>query len=117
MMDLRPAVPAPLAATGMDWFASFNGIFTDERWIDEQNVMVLDSYWMFDARIGLMTDNWDVLLYVDNLTDDDTSKSGLDVGSQVETARQGHWPPGPTSGIIINMPDPRIFGVRATYRV
>ena len=107
---------APLAATGMDWFASFNGIFTDERWVDEQNVMVLDSYWMFDARIGLMTDNWDVLLYVDNLTDDDTSKSGLDVGSQVETARQGHWPPGPTSGIIINMPDPRIFGVRATYR-
>lgn len=107
---------APLAATGMDWFAEFNAIFTDERWIDEQNVMWLDSYWLFDFRLGLMADNWDVLLYVDNLTDDDTSKGGLDVGSQIETARQGHWPPGPTAGMIINLPDPRIYGLRATYR-
>jgi outer membrane receptor protein involved in Fe transport len=107
---------APIGATGLDWFAEVNAIFTDERWVEENNVQLLDSWWMFDLRLGLRSDSWDVLFYVDNLTDDDTSKSAIDVGSQTNTMRQGQWPPGPTDGVVINLPDPRIYGIRATFR-
>jgi outer membrane receptor protein involved in Fe transport len=107
---------APIGGSGLDWFAEANAIFTDERWVEENNVQLLDSYWLFDFRLGLRADSWDVLFYVDNLTDDDTSKSALDVGSQTNTMRQGQWPPGPTDGVIVNLPDPRIYGVRATFR-
>ncbi len=107
---------APIGGGGLNWFAEANAIFTDERWIEENNVTLLDSYWLFDVRLGLKSDSWDVLFYVDNLMDDDTSKSGIDVGSQTNTHIQGQWPPGPTSGVVVNLPDPRIYGVRATFR-
>ena len=107
---------APIGGGGLNWFAEANAIFTDERWVEENNVQLLDSYWLFDFRLGLMSDSWDVVFYVDNLTDDDTSKSALDVGSQTDTHRQGQWPPGPTDGVIVNLPDPRIYGLRATFR-
>ena len=66
--------------------------------------------------IGISSENWDVLLYVDNVFDDDTVKSAIDVGSQVNTARMGVFPPGPTDGVVVSMPDPRIIGLRAGYR-
>ena len=107
---------APLGGTGLEWLTELSAIFTDERWVEENNVQLLDSYWVFDFRLGLVSDSWDVLFYVDNLTDDDTVKSAVDVGSQTNTHRQGHWPPGPTDGLVVSMPDPRIYGVRATFR-
>ena len=107
---------APIGGGGLDWFAEVNAIFTDERWVEENNILLLDSWWLFDLRLGLKSDSWDVLFYVDNLMDDDTSKSAIDVGSQTNTHRQGQWPPGPTSGVVVNLPDPRIYGLRATFR-
>ena len=107
---------APIGGGGLNLIAEVNAIFTDERWVEENNVQLLDSWWLFDLRLGLRSDSWDVLFYVDNLTDDDTSKSAIDVGSQTNTHRQGQWPPGPTDGVVVNLPDPRIYGIRATFR-
>ena len=107
---------APIGGGGLNWFTELSAIFTDERWIEENNVTLLDSYWLFDLRLGLMSDSWDVVFYVENVTDDDTSKSATDVGSQTNTHRQGQWPPGPTDGVIVNLPDPRIYGLRTTFR-
>jgi len=88
-------------------------IFNDERYIDENNVKKLDSYWLMDVRLGVTKDNWEVVLFVDNATDDDTPKSAVDVGSQIETFKQGQFPPGPTDGMIVSLPDPRVVGIRA----
>jgi len=103
-----------LGQSDKNLFVDTNVIFTDERFIDENNIKKLDSYWLMDARIGLTTSKWEVILFVDNLLDDDTPRSAVDVGSQLETFRQGAFPPGPNDGVIVSLPSPRIAGIRAT---
>ena len=100
----------------MNLFVDTNVIFNDDRFIEENNIKKLDSYWLVDLRIGVVSNNWEVVLFADNVLDDDTPKSGVDVGSQVETFKQAQWPPGPTDGLIVSLPDPRIIGIRARYR-
>ena len=105
-----------LGTTGLEWFLDANVIYTDDRYIEENNIKQLDSYWMVDTRLGVTAKAWEVILFVDNLFDDDTVKSGVDVGSQVRTFSEGHFPPGPSDGLIVSLPDPRIIGIRARYR-
>jgi len=103
--------------TGFDWFGEFNAQWQDKRFQGEDNFTSFDSYWLADLRLGLQGDNWDALIYVENLFDDDTIKtggSGPDFGQQVTqtgfTAGLGasHW-----FGVL---PDKRRFGVRIAYR-
>jgi len=107
---------APLNNTDMDWFIGGTAFFVSERPIDETAIKYLDSYWTTDLRAGLSAETWDLLFYVENLFDDDTPKSAVDVGSQVVTTEEGYFPPGPTDGVIVSLPDPRIFGVRGRIR-
>ena len=100
----------------MNLFVDSNVIFNDDRYVDENNIKQLDSYWLQDVRLGITTGNLEVILFVDNLWDDDTVKSAVDVGSQVETFRQASFPPGPTDGLIVSLPDPRVVGIRARYQ-
>jgi len=99
----------------LNWFIDTNAIYNDERWIEENNIKTLDSYWLFDFRVGLTSDTWEVVLFVDNAFDDDTIKSGTDTGSQIGTFKQGLFPPGPVDGFVISMPDPRVVGIRAKF--
>ncbi|MCL4790668.1 MAG: TonB-dependent receptor [Gammaproteobacteria bacterium] len=107
---------APLGVGNMSWYAETTAVFTDQRYMDEFNVKELDSYWLFNLRAGLREGKWDVTLFVDNLLDDDTIKSGADFGSQVNTLRQGQFPPAPTDGVVVSMPNPRVVGIRGAYR-
>jgi len=104
-----------IGRSDMNLFVDTNVIFNDDRFIEENNIKKLDSYWLVDLRIGVVSDNWEVVLFADNVFDDDTPKSGVDVGSQVETFKQAQWPPGPTDGLLVSMPDPRVVGVRAKF--
>jgi iron complex outermembrane receptor protein len=106
----------PIGKSDMNLFVDTNVIFNDERFVEENNIKKLDSYWLMDVRLGLVTDSWEVVLFADNVLDDDTPKSAIDVGSQTETFKQAQWPPGPTDGLIVSMPDPRVVGMRAAFR-
>lgn len=106
---------APLGDGGLEWYADASVIYRDERAMDEFNVKWLDSYVTADLRGGVIGDSWEVIGYIDNVFDDDTVKSGVDFGSQVNTVREGQFPPGPTDGVIVTMPDPRVVGVRASF--
>lgn len=97
-------------------FADTNVIYTDDRYMDENNLKKLDSYWLVDARLGITSERWDIIAFVNNVFDDDTPRSGVDVGSQLETFRQGSFPPSPNDGLIVSLPDPRVAGIRATLR-
>ncbi len=99
----------------MDWYSSTSFIYKDDRYIDEWNTKKLDSYWTMDFRTGLIQDQWEVLLFVDNVFDDDTVKSAVDYGSIVDSYRQGFFPPSPPDGVVVSLPDPRVVGVRANY--
>ena len=106
-----------LGSTGMEWFIEGNSQFQDERFVDAENSLKFDSYWMTDLRLGLLADKWDALIYVDNVFDDDTIKtggSGPDFGPQVREL-------GFLAGFGVNhyfatAPEPRVIGVRASYR-
>jgi len=100
---------------GREWYADVSFIFQDERFIDEFNVKSLDAYWLTDIRLGLLSDRYEVVLFMDNAFDDDTVKTAVDFGSQVETTRIGQFPPGPSDGVIVTLPDPRTVGVRASF--
>ncbi len=107
---------APLGNADVDWFVGGTSIYTSERFMDEHNVKLLDDYWTADLRAGLSAEQWDLTLYVTNVFDDDTVKSGVDVGSQVTTTENGYFPPGPTDGVMVSLPDPRVWGLRGKFR-
>jgi outer membrane receptor protein involved in Fe transport len=106
---------SPLLSTGLDWYADASFIYKDSRYIDEFNAKELRSYWLMDFRTGLISDNWEIILFIDNVTDDDTAKSAVDFGSIVDSTRQGFSPPSPPDGVLVSMPDPRVVGIRANF--
>ncbi len=107
----------PLLDTGVDLLVEANASWQDKRFLDQDNGFYLDSYWLVNTRIGLVHPKYEIIAYVDNLLDDDTLRSGgtgPDFGRQVEeTAFTGGLGVSHTFGTL---PDPRIFGVRGTYR-
>jgi len=107
---------APLGDSGLDWYGDVSLIYRDSRYMDELNVKELRSYWLTDVRAGVISDNWELIAFIDNVFDDDTVKTGVDFGSQVDGVRQGYFPPAPTDGVVVSLPDPRVYGVRATFK-
>ncbi len=106
----------PLASTDLDWFIQANAVYSSERFANPSNLVILPSYWTADLRAGLTSENWDLIVYVDNLFNDDTVKSVTGVGSQIETVRQSLFPPGPSGNTVAVLPDPRVVGVRGQLR-
>ena len=106
----------PVGDQDFEWVSDASFIYVDERFIDEWNTKILDEYWTVDFRTGVVSDAWDMTLFVDNAFNDQTIKSAVDFGSIVNTTRQGQFPPGPTDGVVVTMPDPRVIGLRGNFR-
>lgn len=110
-------IQRPFLDTPYEYLFELSGSWQDKRWAEPENLVELDSYALMDLRLGLVSDKWEVIAYVDNVLDDDTFKtggSGPDFGEQVTdlgfTAGLG------TTHYFASMPDPRVFGIRAGYR-
>ena len=76
----------PFLDTAFNWSWGLSGNYQGRRYLEVDNTQYLDSYWMADTSIGLQSEKLDILVYVDNLFDDDTIKnggSGPDFGQQV----------------------------------
>lgn len=103
----------------IDWFVQLDANYVDERLESPEYDVVFEEYWEADLRVGLSGDNWDVVAYVDNVFDDDTIKTGF-LGPDFRTIRAVPFPP-PFTLVLTNaafykLPDPRQWGVRASYR-
>jgi outer membrane receptor protein involved in Fe transport len=131
---------APLAVVGslqyvvglfseMDLFFETDAQYTDRRYTGVTNNVQTDAFWNLDMRLGLQGEKWDVLLYVNNVLDDNTVRSagggpGLGccfvLGSGIDTSGA----PIPTDTVMVDLPlfstgslpPPRVVGVRAAYR-
>ncbi|MBT77880.1 MAG: hypothetical protein CL798_06790 [Chromatiales bacterium] len=104
-----------LLDTGVDYFAELTGTYQGDRYMLIDNAVKFDSYWLVDTRLGLTEDNWEFLIYVNNLFDDDTFQtggSGPDFGTQV--TRLGFTAGLGTSHYFAVLPDPRTFGAMLT---
>ena len=72
---------------------------------------------VYNLRAGLLGEKWDILMYVNNLFDDDTFKAGStgpDFGPAISDM-------GFAAGLVRNhyfgpLPPPRMFGVRLNIR-
>ncbi|MEZ5565338.1 MAG: TonB-dependent receptor plug domain-containing protein [Gammaproteobacteria bacterium] len=110
-------VTRPFLDTAFEWTWDFNAQWQSKRYTEADNAIYFDSYWLADTSIGLIGDKMDFLIYVDNLFDDDTIKtggSGPDFGAQVVEL-------GFTAGLGVTqyfgtLPNPRQFGIRASYK-
>ena len=100
-----------IAATDLQWFLESNASYQDERYTSSGNFTQLDDFWLVDARVGLSSEIWSVIAYVDNLFDDDTISSA---GSAIDLAEgyvdtPGVAPPGLPTAFL---PPPRTYGLR-----
>ena len=89
------------------------------RYTDDDQRSFLPSFVTADMRLGLESDRWSILAYVDNVFNDDKVKSGF---SNVDFGRISFVAfPSPFTVVlpnyyVANLPDKRQFGVRANYK-
>jgi hypothetical protein len=118
--------------TGLEWFGEANYRYQDSRWIEQFNITKLPSYSVTNLRLGLTADNWEALLYIDNVFDDDTIRTaGPTVGIPNANfafgfaTAPGLGPTNPNAilagpnlpqDVYANLPQPRVIGLRANYR-
>jgi iron complex outermembrane receptor protein len=107
----------PLMSSGFDWFTQVNAIYQDTRFQNADNFVRYEPYWLFDLRFGLTGDNFEAQLYVENVFDDDTLKTGgwgPDFGPGI---RGRGFPAGLVQLHYFGaLPEPRHVGVRLSYR-
>jgi outer membrane receptor protein involved in Fe transport len=107
----------PLPGSTTEWFLEGDAVYSGKRYLDQDNFVYWDSYWLFNFRTGMQTDRWDVTVFLDNAFDDDTIRtggSGPDFGLQ--TPRLGFTAGFGTNGFFGIFPDPRTVGVRTNFR-
>jgi outer membrane receptor protein involved in Fe transport len=65
-----------LRNTGATFFTEINARYQDDRAVDFDNNAWFKEYWRINFRAGVSKGNWEGILYVKNLLDDDTVVSG-----------------------------------------
>jgi outer membrane receptor protein involved in Fe transport len=110
-------IQRPFLDTPFEYLFEVSGSWQDERWLDPENLVKVADYALLDMKLGLISDKWDVIAYVDNVLDDDrikTAGSGPDFGAQV--TQLGFTAGFGTTHYFATLPDPRVFGIRGSYR-
>ncbi len=108
----------PIGSGGVEWFLNANAQFEDERAVADQiNTAYIDSRWRADGQLGLQTDVWSVMVFATNLFDDDTVIWGQFYNDFKDGMYGGSFGGEPRDETVMAfLPDPRIIGVRASYR-
>jgi outer membrane receptor protein involved in Fe transport len=112
--------------TGTEWYVEANYRYQSSRWLEQYNITKFPSYERINVSTGILADRWDLQLYIQNLLDDDTpiaggANPGLVTGIFPFGFLGGVFPPGVNAGpilpsdIYVNMPDPRLIGLRLRF--
>jgi len=103
---------APLGNSGNSWFVELNGQYRSKRYVSEANLAWMPSYTNYDLQAGLDFEQFSIVGFVTNLTDDDTIRSAQ---RNVDPGRPEGFAPG--RAVIGYLPEPRVAGVRIIYRL
>jgi iron complex outermembrane receptor protein len=92
----------------MNAYAELFTRYQSERFVDEGNWAELPAFTMYDLYTGLSAEKWGLTVYVQNLTDDDTVRSGI---GNVDFSM---LPDGRSLSIAhqVYLPQPRTIGAR-----
>ncbi|ARN73199.1 TonB-dependent receptor [Oceanicoccus sagamiensis] len=107
-----------IIASGMNGIIELNGSYLSKRYLSDGNNAYLPSHDIWSFQTGVDTEQWRVLLFVDNLLDDDTIRSATsntDFGNFIASPVPGVQPEQPRA-INARLPQPRTVGARFTYR-
>ena len=113
-LNLNGLYTAPFFDTGIEWYAEGEYIYQDERFLEHSNDHLVDSYGIADARLGLFTDQWEAIFFVDNVFDDKTVQSAQ-TGPGISTGLFITGPPRVRNQVIAYPATPRVFGLRFNY--
>jgi hypothetical protein len=123
----------PMGDSGMDLIIDFDANWEGERYVEDDNKQWLDSYWLANLRVGVDSEKWSAVVFVDNVADDRTIRSaGSGPAIYASDFRFGffnYFPPGapapaqrlvpapsiPTT-VFANLPSPRVIGLRMAYK-
>lgn len=101
----------PIGNSGNTWFVELNGLYRSKRFLSEANLAWMPSYTNYDLHAGLEFDNFSVIGFITNLTDDDTIRNAQ---RNVDAGRPEGFAPG--RAVIAYLPEPRVAGVRLIFR-
>ena len=117
----------PFFNSGVDLFFETDAQYTGRRPIDADNRAWAPEWWNANLRIGIQSDQFTLMGYVENVFDGDAPQrvySTACCGNYAVLMRQGAGPTGfARGGELTSAPvpaavlrDPRHFGVRAAFR-
>lgn len=95
-------------ADGVRVFGEAQALARSKRTVFEDGHWLFRPYAVVDVKLGLETDKWSLTAYVDNVLDDRTIKSAINLLDVA--AGSGSW-----LNMIAYMPDPRTAGLRMRY--
>jgi iron complex outermembrane recepter protein len=103
---------APVGNTGWNWSANLDYRYQSEEFsfLDSANIMSLPARHIFNAGIELSDDKWQIRLYGNNLTDDDTPaivRLEPDLNIAVDESE---------SNFYVRPRTPREYGIIAAYK-
>ncbi|MYF09335.1 MAG: TonB-dependent receptor, partial [Rhodospirillaceae bacterium] len=116
-------------ANGAELMIDFDVQYQGARFEAEWNTVEFESYMLADLRVGLSRNSWTVMAYVENLFDDDTLRSGISAPDFGAIGIVSGFVPPPRvpppgrffftllfpDATTLYYPDPRVFGIRASY--
>jgi hypothetical protein len=96
---------------GMASYFELFGAYQSKRFLGEGNRAWIPEYTIWDFYAGLSRDNWSVTLFVENLANDDTIRSGLENidftllpdGRSLPQAMQLYLPQPRTAGLRVQI--------------
>jgi iron complex outermembrane recepter protein len=99
-------------AVNSRWIFEADAQYRSRRFVDEANLAELSAYTLANLRVGLTSDRWSALLYVDNAFDDDsiqTAQRYIDVGTPDNFVPQRSY--------LALLPEPRTYGLRVSWQL
>ena len=114
---LGASYTAPLTRD-IDWLAEADLSTQSKRFDSADNRLILPSFTLVDLRLGLTTENWDIIAFANNVFNDDTVQTAFNA-TDFDTINVAFFPP-PftfilTGALQANLPNKRQVGVRASY--
>ena len=116
-------------ANGGEFMVDLDFQYQGSRYEAEWNLLEIESYMLADLRAGVTSGPWMIMAYVNNLFDDDTMRSALSAPDFAGISVVAGFVPPPRvappgrlfvtqlfpNSTNIYYPDPREFGIRASY--
>ena len=112
-LTLLANVTAPLTGD-MEWFVNANAQWQDERALNDRiNTPYVDAFWNLDMQLGIQTDTWNIMLYSNNLLDNDKAGWGQFSQDFRDGMYGGNNGGEPRDDFVAGfLPNPRVVGLR-----